>query len=203
MGVDSTIRIVQSEEKLNLIPKRPRVLVAYASKYGSTKGIAEFIGEKLGQRGLDADVREVSSVMVLGDYDAFVIGSAVFMGHWMKEARQFASQNRSFLANRPVWIFSSGPTGLSETDKKGRNLREVSGPIEIDELRQSLNPRDHHVFFGAFHSDQMKGAMGFFARMAPKEVQGDFRNWTEIEAWTSSIADGLSVEPKATLVSRI
>ncbi|HEX4921821.1 MAG TPA: flavodoxin domain-containing protein [Candidatus Bathyarchaeia archaeon] len=203
MGVDSTTQTAQSEEKHNPVPNGPRVLVAYASKYGSTKGIAEFIGEKLGKRGMGADVRDVSTVMVLGEYDAFVIGSAVFMGHWMKEAKQFVSQNRSFLSTRPVWIFSSGPTGTSETDKKGRNLRKVSGPTEIGELRESLNPRDHHVFFGAFHPDQMKGAMGFFGRMAPKEDQGDFRNWTEIEAWTNSIADSLSVEPKASQVSRI
>lgn len=187
----------QTVEKLNPTPKTgTRILVAYASKYGSTKGIAEFIGEKLRQRGLNVDVRDVSNAEDLGSYDAFVIGSAVFIGHWMKEARQFVSHNQSILSSRPVWIFSSGPTGTSETDKKGRNLREVSGPTEIDELRQSLNPRDHHVFFGAFHPDQIKGAMGFFGRMAPKEDQGDFRNWTEIEAWTNSIADILSVVPK-------
>jgi len=190
----------QSHQNLNSVPPRMKVLVAYASKYGSTKGIAEFISEKLHQHGLDAEVRDISTAQALGQYDAFVVGSAVFMGHWMKEARQFVSQNQSVLSSRPVWIFSSGPTGTSETDKKGRNLREVSGPTELDELRTSLKPRDHHVFFGAFFPDKIKGMMGFFGKMAPKEDQGDFRNWTEIEAWTNNIADSLSAAPKPSQV---
>jgi menaquinone-dependent protoporphyrinogen oxidase len=60
-----------------------KVLVAYASKYGSTKGIADFIGEKLRQQGIRVDVQEVRSVKNAGDYDAFVIGSAVYMFHWL------------------------------------------------------------------------------------------------------------------------
>jgi menaquinone-dependent protoporphyrinogen oxidase len=169
-----------------------KVLVAYASKYGSTKGIAEFIGEKLRQRGIEADVLEVGAVRDAGVYDAFVIGSAVYMFHWLKDARQFISRNRALLASRPVWLFSSGPTGSKATDSKGRDLREVSGPKEISELRESISPRDHRVFFGALYRDRLKGTSGWFARWIPKEGEGDFRNWSEIEAWTNSIAEALS-----------
>ena len=169
-----------------------KVLVAYASKYGSTKGIAEFIGEKLRQRGMEADVVEVGAVRNAGVYDAFVIGSAVYMFHWLKEAKQFVSKNRSILASRPVWIFSSGPTGTKATDSKGRDLREVSGPREIDELRESIKPRDHRVFFGALYRDRLKGTSGLFARWIPKEGEGDFRNWSEIEAWANSVEEALS-----------
>jgi menaquinone-dependent protoporphyrinogen oxidase len=173
-------------------PKGLRVLVAYASKTGSTRGIAECIGEKLRKNGTWVDVSNVGSANDLDKYDAFVIGSALYMFHWMKEARQFVSENRSVLACRPVWIFSSGPTGTKTTDKKGRDLREVSGPKEIGELRESINPRDHHVFFGAFYPDRVKGATGWFSRFVPKEDQGDFRNWSEIEAWANNITDTLS-----------
>lgn len=168
-----------------------RVLVAYASKYGSTKGIAEFIGEKLREHGIQVDVQSVDSVKDLPSYDAFVIGSAVYQFHWLKEAKRFVSQNHSVLVSRPVWIFSSGPTGPKATDSKGRDLREASGPKEIDELREWTSPRDHKVFFGAFYSDRLKGAVGLFGRFIPKEDQGDFRNWKEIEAWVSSIAEAL------------
>ena len=171
-----------------------KVLVAYASKYGSTKGIAEFIGEKLRQRGMQADVMEVGVVRDAGVYDAFVIGSAVYMFHWLKEAKQFVSKNRSILASRPVWVFSSGPTGTKAIDSKGRDLREVSGPREIDELRESINPRDHRVFFGALYRDRLKGTSGLFARWIPKEGEGDFRNWGEIEDWATSIAQYLRTE---------
>lgn len=177
---------------------RMKVLVAYASKAGSTKGIAEFIGEKFRGQGIQADVQDVTSAKNLTDYDAFVIGSALYTFHWLKEAKQFVSKNQSILASRPVWIFSSGPTGTKTTDAKGRNLREVSGPKEIEELQKSIKPRDHRVFFGALYRDRVKGAAGWFARWIPKEDEGDFRDWSEIESWTTGIARALEEIPKAT-----
>jgi len=173
-------------------PSPMRVLVAYASRSGSTKGIAEFVGERLREHGAQVDVQGVEAGKNLADYDAFVIGSAVYYYHWLKEAKQFISQNRNVLASRPVWIFSSGPTGPRATDKKGRDLKEVSGPKEIDELRQMVNPRDHRVFFGAFYRDRLKGASSMFARWIPKDEEGDFRDWKEIGAWTDGIAEALS-----------
>jgi len=190
----STVTI---RENLFVHPRKTSdILVAYASRAGSTKGIAEFIGEKLRKNGTQVDVCDVDSVNDLGKYDAFVIGSALYMFHWMKEAKQFVSKNRSVLSTKPVWIFSSGPTGTKPTDKKGRDLKQVSGPREIDEIRESLHPCDHQVFFGAFYPERVKGATGWFSHFVPKEDQGDFRNWSEIEAWTNSILEAL---PKAGL----
>jgi menaquinone-dependent protoporphyrinogen oxidase len=172
-----------------------KVLVAYASRAGSTKGIAEFIGDRLQKSGIQSEVNDVGAVGNISGYDAFVIGSALYMYHWLKEARKFVEKHRAALAARPVWIFSSGPTGRKPTDSKGRDLKETSGPKEIDELRKSLNPRDHRVFFGAFYADRIKGAMGLFARATPKEDQGDFRNWDEIGAWVDTIATALKSAP--------
>jgi len=178
-----------------------KVLVAYASKAGSTKGIAEFIGERLRQRGVSADVYDVSSVQKPEAYDAFVVGSAVYMFHWVKEAKQFILNNRNILVSRPVWLFSSGPVGLQKTNSKGQDLKEVSvsGPKEIDELREASNTRDHKVFFGALDGDKLGGAMGLTYRFMRRSKavresmpDGDYRDWKEIEAWTDGIADALS-----------
>jgi menaquinone-dependent protoporphyrinogen oxidase len=168
-----------------------KVLVAYASRAGSTKGIAEFIGEKLRARGIQADVEGVDNVRTVAGYDAFVIGSALYQFHWLKEAKEFVSRNKSLLATKPVWIFSTGPIGTKAFDSKGRDLKEVSGPKEIGELQSSLNPRDHQVFFGAFYRGNLKGAAALFARWVPKDGEGDFRNWSEIEAWAGVIAKAL------------
>jgi menaquinone-dependent protoporphyrinogen oxidase len=166
-----------------------RVLVAYASRYGSTKGIADFIGDRLREKGMDAYVLDVKQVQDLATYDAFVLGSALFMGHWMKEARQFVSRNREALTGRPVWLFSSGPTGTEKKDKRGRDLLDpsVSGPTELRELEERLEVRDHRVFFGAFGDGS-----GFWARFVPKSEKGDFRDWQSIEAWSDDIASSLA-----------
>jgi menaquinone-dependent protoporphyrinogen oxidase len=169
-----------------------KVLVAYASKYGSTKGIAEFLGEKLRQRGMQVDVQEVGAVRNAADYDAFVIGSAVYMFHWMKGAKQFLSKNSVLLSSRPVWLFSSGPVGTQSKDAKGRDLLEVSGPKELDDLKALVSPREHRVFFG------LTGTTGFFYRLARRSQaareampEGDFRDWKGIETWASDIAQVL------------
>ena len=168
-----------------------KVLVTYASIAGSTKGIAEFIGERLRGYGIPVEVQGVKEVKSVSGYDAFVIGSAVYRFHWLKEAKEFVSLNRSVLAGQPIWLFSSGPTGTKKTDSKGRDLREVSGPKELKDLRTWVAPRDHRVFFGAFHRDQLKGAASWFARWIPKEDEGDFRGWSEIESWVVGIANSL------------
>ena len=179
-----------------------KVLVAYASKAGSTKGIAEFIGERLRERGVPAEVYDVRAVQRPEDYDAFVVGSAVYMFHWAKEAKQFVLKNQTTLASRPVWLFSSGPVGLQKTNSKGQDLTDVavSGPREIDELSEAARPRDHHVFFGALDGDKLGGAMGLTYRFMRRSKavresmpDGDYRDWNAIEAWAGGIADALTV----------
>ena len=88
-----------------------KILVAYASRHGSTAGIAERIAKTLESAGLDVTLRPVTDVGPLDEYGAFVIGSAAYMGGWLGEATTFVRRNRDVLARQPVWTFSSGPTG--------------------------------------------------------------------------------------------
>ncbi len=173
-----------------------RVLVAYASKHGATKGIADFIGERLRQGGLQVDVLDVDGVKSVGDYDAFVIGSALYMFHWQKETAKFVSRNKSILSTRPVWLFSSGPVGKERLNAKGQDLLDpsVSGPKELEELKAEVHPRDHRVFFGVLDPARL----GFFYNQLRKSAtireslpEGDFRDWKEIEAWSEGIARSL------------
>jgi menaquinone-dependent protoporphyrinogen oxidase len=167
------------------------VLVAYASKHGATQGIAERIAAGLTAAGCQAEARPVEIAADLTGHDAFVIGSALYMFHWMKAASKFVRRNRVILASRPVWLFSSGPVGTETEDKEGRDLRAVSGPKELPELMQALNPRDHRVFFGAV--DHTKLGRGLVERMSAKWLpEGDFRDWQEIDSWAAAIADELT-----------
>jgi len=177
-----------------------KLLVAYASKHGSTEGIAEFIGERLRTRGLEVDVRDVTALGEAGGYDAYVVGSAVYMFHWMKEARRFLSRNQKLLSSKPVWLFSSGPVGTSRTNAKGQDLLDAaaSGPKEIGELRELVGPRDHRIFFGALDGSKLTGATGLMYRMARRSEEarrsmpeGDFRDWNEIDGWARSISEAL------------
>ncbi len=104
-----------------------QVLVAYASKYGATEEIAERIGEVLRQAGLRTDVLPTDRVSDLAHYQAIVLGSAVYIGKWRKEAVKFLKANEKMLAGRPVWLFSSGPTGEGDPVKLAGRLADTWG----------------------------------------------------------------------------
>jgi menaquinone-dependent protoporphyrinogen oxidase len=177
-----------------------RVLVAYATHHGATRGIAERIATTLGRAGLEASAASVDEAHDLAGYDAFVIGSAIYAFRWLGEAHNFVNRNRQLLAGRPVWFFSSGPVGTATVDEKGRDVRQE--PREIASLRDQVRARDHRIFFGAF--DPAAKPIGMLERIsrampATRDLlpAGDFRDWDEIDAWASSIADELTRAPAA------
>jgi menaquinone-dependent protoporphyrinogen oxidase len=175
-----------------------RILVAYASKLGATEAIAERLAERLIASGLDVDLRPVRGVTDPSLYDAFVIGSAIYIGHWQKEATEFVREHAALLADRPVWLFSSGPLGTEPTDAQGRDVRQAAQPREIAELREIIRARDHRVFFGALDPARL-GVRDQLLRMLPAGrallPEGDFRDWPEIEAWAEGIAESLTAVP--------
>jgi menaquinone-dependent protoporphyrinogen oxidase len=176
-----------------------RILVAYASRHGATRGIAERIARTLEGRGLEIALSRADEVDGVDAYDAFVVGSAAYAGHWLKEATGFVRRHRARLASRPVWLFSSGPIGTEMVDPKGRDVFEASTPSEFAEFADAIHPRDERIFFGAF--DPEAEPIGFmeklgspFLRMsAVREAMpaGDFRDWPAIEAWAEGIATQL------------
>jgi menaquinone-dependent protoporphyrinogen oxidase len=163
------------------------VLVAYASKHGSTEGIAQAIADRLRELGEPVELGSVDEIGGIEDFRAVVLGSAVYAGSWMKEAVEFVHRSAEALAERPVWLFSSGPLGTEIED-------EEEQPRQLAEIRRIVGPIDHRVFFGALDRD----ALGFAERMIVKAVkapEGDFRDWDAIRDWADEIARHLGVGP--------
>ena len=126
-----------------------RVLVAYATKYGATAEIAQAIGDTLRKASLTVDVAEVDATAAVATYDAVVLGSAVYAGHWRKEAVEFLDVQKTNLADRPVWIFSSGPTS------DGDPIEAMDGwrfPEAQQPLADFIGPKDITVFGGYIES---------------------------------------------------
>lgn len=177
-----------------------KILVTYASKHGATKGIAERIAQTLERPGLDVTLLPIEDADPIAEYGAMVIGSAAYMGGWMGEATAFVRRHRDVLAFRPVWLFSSGPTGTERLDAKGRDQLEAARPKEFEEFARTIKPRDEQVFFGAYDPDAAavgaaEGLMARFMRLFPAVRNvlpaGDFRDWAAIDAWAERIARDL------------
>ena len=172
-----------------------RVLVAYATKHGATEGIAARIGDALSRAGHDAEVRDAGDVADLTSYDAFVLGSAAYVGHWRKKAIAVAHRLEQDRGDRPIWLFSSGPLGDDPTDEQGRDKRDTAEPRELPELVAALQPRDHRVFFGALDPASLtlpEKAMRTLPAGKALLPEGDFRDWDDVDEWVAGIAADLA-----------
>ena len=171
-----------------------RVLVAYASEHGSTKEIAERVGDVLGRDGLDVDVRDASSVHDLGAYDAVVVGSAVYMGRWRGSAKHLVKRHESELAERDVWLFSSGPVGEDPAPDDAKAQKYTQPKFALEEA-EKIGAHEHVVFGGRVPDS------GFIAKSMrkgiPPELQ-DRRDWDEIERWAGGIAAALGASHPVT-----
>ncbi len=164
-----------------------QVLVAYATKYGSTAEIARRIGEVLTEAGLGTDVLPASQVRDLTPYRAVVLGSAVYIGGWRKEAARFLEANEAALANKLVWLFSSGPTGQGDPVALMQGWRF---PKKLQPAMDRIRPRDVAVFHGALDMKRLNPIERWIIRRVKAPV-GDFRDWNAITSWASSIAAAL------------
>lgn len=164
------------------------ILVAYSSKYGATQEIAEKIGEVIRQAGLQVEVLPIKGIQDLTPYRAVILGCAVYAGKWLKEAGEFLKVNEKSLAQRSLWLFSSGPTGEGNPVDllEGWQLPRDQQPI-IDRIR----PRAVTLFHGNINTAKVNSIERWAVKSLVKKPFGDFRDWDMINSWAISIAAAL------------
>ena len=158
------------------------VLVTAASDHGATAEIASAIGEALRERGMVVTVAPVEDVPGVEGYDAFVIGSAVYAGHWLKAARKFVESHARGLSGRPVWLFSSGPIGDPP--------KPTEESVDVAPLAATVHACGHGLFGGKLD----RSTLSFGERAivtALRAPEGDFRDFAEIRDWALGIAESL------------
>jgi menaquinone-dependent protoporphyrinogen oxidase len=158
------------------------VLVAAASKHGATAEIAEAIGEVLTAHGVDVDVKRMDDVDTITPYDAFVLGSAIYMGQWLHGARDFVEEHHELISSRPTWLFSSGP--IAEQPVEEPDLGEVTA---------ATHAREHRVFGGRLDRSHL-GLVEHLATRAVHAPEGDYREWDAVTAWATAIARVVTTE---------
>ena len=167
-----------------------KILVTYASKYGATAEIAEKIAQLLSTAGITVELKPVKEVRDISPYAAVVLGSAVYIGNWMKPAVKFLKSNQQALSKIPVWIFSSGPTGEGDTVEL---LEGWSFPEKLKPIAERIQPREMVIFHGAIEKDKLPAIYKWMLKNI-KAGMGDFRDWQAISSWAESIATQLQKE---------
>lgn len=165
-----------------------KVLVAYASKRGSTAEIAEAISRTLRREDLSVECKPVEEVESVEPYNAVILGSAVYMKRWRGDAKHFLRKYRRELAQMPFWVFSSGPAGDPAKDKP-----EWAEPPRIIDKVEKLGGCGYIVFGGRLPTDphgSIEKAMVAMVENTPTEYR-DRRDWDEIRRWTIAIVSEL------------
>jgi menaquinone-dependent protoporphyrinogen oxidase len=172
-----------------------KVLVAYASRHGSTQGIAERIASALRANHVDAIALPVEAVRDADGYDGYVIGSAVYATHWLGPVKSFVHRHRVVLKRHPVWLFSSGPLSNEPSE-----LAEAA-PRDIADIERDIEARGHVVFAGAWDRDAkpiglLEKAMSVIPAARDALPAADYRDWSAVDAFATSVAGelGLALE---------
>jgi menaquinone-dependent protoporphyrinogen oxidase len=158
------------------------ILVAYATRYGSTQEVAETVAATFRECGLAVDIQSMQEVRTLDKYRAVVLGAPLYMFHWHKDARHFLSRHREALSGRPVAIFALGP--INNEEKEFQGSRE-----QLDkELAKFpwLKPLALEIFGGKF--DPAKLRFPYNMPALKKMPASDIRDWTAIRAWANTLA---------------
>ncbi len=158
------------------------ILVAYATKHGSTQEVAEMIAAVLREHAFEVEVQPASEVRALDRYGAVVLGAPLYNGRWHKDASRFLKRHRTALSERPVAIFALGPRSAAEEERRSsrkqldRALAKASwlAPVAIEIFGGVIDPTKLHFPFNRMPAS-------------------DARDWTAIRAWASKLA--MQVQP--------
>ncbi|MBD3284907.1 flavodoxin [candidate division WOR-3 bacterium] len=155
-----------------------KVLVGYATVYGSTKEVAEKVGEVLKSKGMEVDVKSVTEISDVSAYDAAVIGAPVMKFSFLPPAKKFVKSNRDALSKIPVAYFSIGFKMINDT-QEGRDWMMK----KLKVVTKVVEPVDVGLFGGKYIKPEKGLKMPF--------PEGDWRDWDKITAWAEGLATKL------------
>lgn len=164
-----------------------RVLVTYGSKLGGTSGIAETIAKRLESHGLDVVISPAAEKVHPKEFDAVVVGGALYASHWHKDARKYVQRFGPELKKRSVWLFSSGPLDESAVEE------EIPPTPQVISAMERSDARGHVTFGGRLEED----AKGLLASAMAKNMAGDWRDAGQIVEWADAIAEDLAASAAA------
>lgn len=159
-----------------------KVLVSAASRHGSSVEVGATIGAVLIEAGHEVYIVAPEEVETVEGYDAAVIGSGVYVGHWLEPARDLLARHKVALSRIPVWLFSSGPVGEPP--------KPPDDPADVPALVALVGARGHCTFSG--NVDKRRLSFSEKAMVAAvRAPEGDFRDWSAIDTWAHEIAAAL------------
>jgi menaquinone-dependent protoporphyrinogen oxidase len=169
------------------------VLVTAASNHGATAEIATRVSADLAKRGIEVELKNPEELRDISQYDAFVVGSGVYFGQWLKPAKKFIEAHEVELSRHPTWLFSSGPI---VGDPPAADPEETA---RGDALAETVHAREHKVFAGKLDESKLNWCERIAVGCAHAR-EGDYRDWQAIDERAAAI--GRELQQKRPAVKR-
>jgi len=177
----STVPFLQADTQERGDVPVNKILVAYASKYGSTAGVAEAVAKSLREAGAAVDVANVQDVKSVKEYTAVVVGSGVYMGKWKSDAIKFLKKNKADLNTKPVAFFQVCLQVKENTPENHQKAEKF-----FKKAKETITPIDTISFAGALTYSKLGFFMRTMLKMA-KTPEADSRDWPAIAAWSKKV----------------
>ena len=167
---------------------KPSVLVTFATRYGSTREVAQSIADTLKESGIEVDFQLIREVRSVEKYQAVVLGAPLYMFRWHKDTRRFLSKHRKEIVQRPIAIFALGP--IHDEEKEWQDVQK-----QLDKALAKypwLNPAAVEIFGGRFDPARLRFPYSFLPAMR-KIPASDIRDWAKIKSWAENLPDLLKL----------
>ncbi len=185
-GLSGSESIESSRQKDSEVADK--VLIAYASRCGSTGGVAEAAGQTLRGVGASVDVRLIKDVNDLGPYRSVIVGSAIRAGRWLPEAVDFVKRHHDRLGRVPTAYFVVCLTMKDDTPENRSKVLAYLDPVRKE--APQMQPANTGLFAGAV--DFSKLSFVYKSMLKAKGApEGDFRNWAAVRTWAADVAPAL------------
>lgn len=175
----------------------PAILVAYATKYGSTREVAEAIGARLREQGLGADVKPAREVRSLDGFDGVVVGSPLYIGSLLRDSVAFMERHRAVLGKMPVAVFALGPITAEQGAAEGRGQLDAA----LKAKAPWVKPAAAEVFVGKYDPASLRMLDKLIAVLPASPLHDvpahDERDWPAIGAWADTLPSALGLAEAA------
>jgi menaquinone-dependent protoporphyrinogen oxidase len=171
-----------------------RILIAYASEFGSTAAIAEAIGAGMRADGTPVDVQPVIDIKIVSPYQAVIIGSAIYNGAWLPEAVHFVQVHADALSRVPVAYFVVCATMRENTPEHRQGARSFLDPV-LAQVPQ-VQPIEIGLFSGSVEPPKLPWPIRLRMRLTTDLRRGDYRRWDEVRSWAALVARQIQKQPQ-------